>query len=85
MVAVVIPGDVEVVVSATAGSVTRRANKAALRELLATSWLSMLQLLLVPSVMSTKDSVATNETTPSNQAGNAFGGKASAKKTRAGE
>jgi hypothetical protein len=38
-----------------------------------------------PSIMSTKDSVATNETTPSNQAGNAFGGKASAKKTRPGE
>jgi hypothetical protein len=29
--------------------------------------------------------VATNETTPSNQAGNAFGGKVSAKKTRPGE
>ena len=39
----------------------------------------------VPSVVSTEDSVTTNQTTPSNQAGNAFGGKASAKKTRASE
>jgi hypothetical protein len=38
-----------------------------------------------PSVVSTKDSIVTNETTPSNQAGNSFGGKeASAKKTRLG-
>jgi hypothetical protein len=36
----------------------------------------------VPSIVITKDSVATNETTPSNQAGNAFGGKARAKKMR---
>jgi hypothetical protein len=36
----------------------------------------------VPSVVSTEDSITANETTTSNQAGNAFGGKASAKKMR---
>jgi hypothetical protein len=35
-----------------------------------------------PSIVSTEDSVTTNETTTSNQAGNAFGGKASTKKMR---
>jgi hypothetical protein len=38
-----------------------------------------------PSVVSTKESVTTHETTASNQAGNAFGGKASAKKMCLGE
>jgi hypothetical protein len=38
-----------------------------------------------PSVASTKDSATTSKTTPSNQAGNAFGGKASTKKMRPGE
>jgi hypothetical protein len=38
-----------------------------------------------PSVASTKESATTHETATSNQAGNAFGGKASTKKMRPGE